>query len=192
MFRRLAVPKVGGALCAVRPCSASALPKGTVDLTAADSDKKIKEFAALYTQMTLKEITALQREIFAQLGHSNEFYEQALLRGMGGGGGGGGVVMAAAPAVAAPAAAAAPEAAAPAAPEKKKVQKTAFDVNLVSYPEGAKIKLIKELRGVTNDSIKDAKDLIEKKGIVAKNLGQADADKLVELFKAAGADASVQ
>ncbi len=143
--------------------------------------------------MTLKEITALQREIFKQLGHSNEFYEQALLRGLGGGGGGGGTVVMAPAAVAAPAPAAdAPPAAVAPKEDKKKVQKTAFDVNLVSYPEGAKIKLIKELRGVTNDSIKDAKDLIEKKGIVARNLGQTDADKLVELFKAAGADAKIQ
>jgi large subunit ribosomal protein L7/L12 len=175
-----------------RAC-ASAVPANTADLSNADSSKKVQEFAAFYTQLTLKEVTELQREIFKQLGHSNDFYEQALLRGMGGGGGGGG---GGAAAVAAPAAAAAPaaDAAKPAvaAPEKKAAAKTAFEVNLVSFPDGAKIKLIKDLRSVTNDSIKDAKDLVEKKGIVAKNLGKGDAEKLVEMFKANGADASVQ
>ena len=187
MFRRVASKAaVVPAVATARSCG-SVVPKGTADMTAPESSEKVKEFAAFYTQLTLKEVTALQREIFKQLGHSDDFYEQALLRGMGGGGGGG-VAVAAAPA-AAPAAAAeekAPE------PEKKKPAKTAFDVNLESYPDGSKIKLIKDLRGVTNDSIKEAKDLIEKKGVVAKNLSQSDADKLVELFKANGASATVQ
>ena len=177
-----------GSRSLLRHC-ANVVPKGTVNLGAADSETKIKEFAAFYTQLTLKEVTSLQREIFKQLGHSDDFYEQALLRGMGGGGGGG------AAAVAAPAAAAAApaEVAPPPPPEPvKKVQKTQFDVNLVSYTDGAKIKLIKELRAVTNASIKDAKDAIEKKGLVAKGLSESDATKLVDLFKAAGAEATVQ
>ena len=190
MFRRVGskASVVAVAAASSRACAATPVPKGTADLTAAESSEKVKEFASFYTQLTLKEVTALQREIFKQLGHSDDFYEQALLRGMGGGGGGGAVAAAApAAAVAAPAAEEkAPE------PEKKKVAKTAFDVALESYPDGAKIKLIKDLRGVTNDSIKEAKDLIEKKGVVAKNLGKADAEKLVELFKANGATASLQ
>ena len=187
MFRRASSVAVPAAF--VR-CCATPVPKGTANLSAADSSEKIKEFASFYTQLTLKEVTSLQREIFKQLGHSDDFYEQALLRGMGGGGGGAPVAVAIPAAAAAAAAPAAEEA--PAPPEPKKPAKTAFDVNLEAYPDGAKIKLIKDLRGVTNLSIKEAKDMIEKKGVVAKNLAQSDADKLVELFKANGASATVQ
>jgi large subunit ribosomal protein L7/L12 len=161
-----------------------------------DSNKKLDEFATLYSQLTLKEVTQLQKLIFKKLGHSEEFYEQALLRGLGGGGGGGGVVMQAAPAaVAAPAAAAGPSAAeeeAKAAAEaeaKKKAQKTTFDVKLGKYPADAKIKLIKELRAVTNLPLKDAKDLIDKApGFVAKTMGKEDAEKLAKLMKEHGAE----
>eukprot|EP00331_Platyophrya_macrostoma_P007799 CAMPEP_0176431808 /NCGR_PEP_ID=MMETSP0127-20121128/15019_1 /TAXON_ID=938130 /ORGANISM="Platyophrya macrostoma, Strain WH" /LENGTH=162 /DNA_ID=CAMNT_0017813859 /DNA_START=22 /DNA_END=507 /DNA_ORIENTATION=- len=127
---------------------------------------KIEELANLYSQLTLKEVSQLQRLIFKKLGHTDDFYEQALLRGLGGGGGG--VVMAApAAAVAAPAAAPAAEAAAPAAEAakdagKKKVEKNTFDVKLAKFAPEVKIKLIKELRTVTNLPLKDAKDAIDK------------------------------
>eukprot|EP00672_Neobodo_designis_P018614 CAMPEP_0174839704 /NCGR_PEP_ID=MMETSP1114-20130205/8215_1 /TAXON_ID=312471 /ORGANISM="Neobodo designis, Strain CCAP 1951/1" /LENGTH=90 /DNA_ID=CAMNT_0016073831 /DNA_START=102 /DNA_END=370 /DNA_ORIENTATION=+ len=89
MFRRVASKASIAAVAATssRAC-ATPVPKGTADLTGAESSEKVKEFAAFYTQLTLKEVTALQREIFKQLGHSDDFYEQALLRGLGGGGGG--------------------------------------------------------------------------------------------------------
>jgi large subunit ribosomal protein L7/L12 len=190
MFRRIASIRTASAAVCVQARNTSAIPANTADLSQGSSEEKIKQFAQYYTQLTLKEVTSLQREIFKQLGHGDDFYEQALLRGLGGGGGGGGA--AAASAAPAAAAVAAPAEEVKVAPPEKKVQKTAFEVNLVSYPDGAKIKLIKDLRGVTNDSIKDAKDLIEKKGIVAKNLGKSDAEKLVELFKANGADAQMQ
>merc|ERR1712000_430823 len=145
----------------------------------------IKEMAKLYSQMTLKEISTLQRQIFKELGHSDDFYEQALLRGLGGGGGGVAMAMPVA-------AAAAPAAAAPAAP--KAAEKTAFDVSVASYPAESKIKLVKELRTVVPAlSIKEAKDAIDKcPGIIAKALGKDDANKLKEVMEKLGAKVELQ
>ena len=174
---------------------ASAAPKGTAEMSTPESSEKIKEMAKLYSQMTLKEISTLQRQIFKELGHSDDFYEQALLRGLGGGGGGGGTMMAAMPvAAAAPAAEKeeAPAAAAPAAP--KAAEKTAFDVSVASYPAESKIKLVKELRTVVPAlSIKEAKDAIDKcPGIIAKSLGKDDAEKLKAVMEKLGAKVELQ
>lgn len=148
---------------------------------------KLDELAATYAQLTLKEVSDLQRLIFKKLGHSDDFYEKALLKGLGGGGGGGAVVMApvAAAAAAAPAADAAAEA--PKA-EKKKVEKLTYDVKLEKFAPEIKIKLIKELRTVTNLSIADAKKAVEKcPGLVMTNMSKDDAEKLKGLFEKLGA-----
>lgn len=147
---------------------------------------KLDALAASYAQLTLKEVSDLQRLIFKKLGHSDEFYEKALLKGLGGGGGGGGVMMAPVAAVAAaPAADAAAEAP---KPEKKKVEKLTYDVKLEKFAPEIKIKLIKELRTVTNLSIADAKKAVEKcPGLVMTNMGKDDAEKLKGLFEKLGA-----
>ena len=174
----------------VRHCAAPAAvaPQGMNLMETPDSAKKIDEMATLYSQLTLKEITQLQRLIFKKLGHTDEFYEQALLRGLGGGGGGGGGgFVAAAPAAAAAAAPAAAEAA-PEPPKKKAAEKNTFDVKLAAYPPAEKIKLIKELRTVTNLPLKEAKDIIDKcPGLVMTNMGKEDAEKLKKAFEACGA-----
>lgn len=182
-------------------CSAAAAPAGTVRMDA-PSDAKIREMAKLYSQLTLKEVSILQRQIFKELGHSDDFYEQALLRGMGGGGGGGGVVMQAAPsaaalAAAAPAAdAAAADAAKPAAaaPAKKAAEKSSYDVSISSYDAANKIKLVKELRtAVPALSIKEAKDAIDKvPGVIAKALSKEDAEKLKAVMESLGAKVDLQ
>ena len=149
-------------------------------------DPKLAEMAKAYSKLSLKEFTALQRAIFIELGYSTDFYEQALLRSMGGGGGGQ-VVVAASAAVAAPvAAAAAPKeeaAAPPPVEEKPKEEKTSFDVKLGTFSPDVKVKLIKDLRTVTDMSITDAKSAIEKGGIIAKKLGKADAEKLKAMLE---------
>ncbi|RNF26946.1 60S ribosomal protein [Trypanosoma conorhini] len=151
------------------------------------SGPKLEELAGAYAQLTLKELSDLQRLIFKKLGHSDEFYEKALLRGLGGGGGG---VMMPPHAVAA-AAAAAPGAAATEEPpkaEKKKVEKTTYDVKLAKFTPDIKVKLIKELRSVTSLSISDAKSAIEKcPGLVQTNMRKEDAEKLKGLFEKLGA-----
>lgn len=152
-------------------------------------DLKVEQMAEAYSQLTLKEISQLQRLVFRKLGHSDKFYEEALLKGLGGGGGGA-VVMAAPAATAAPVAAA-PAAEAPKAaePAKKKIEKTTADVKLVKFPAEAKIKLIKELRTVTNLPLKDAKDAIDKApGLIQTNMSKEDAEKLKKLFEGLGAE----
>ncbi|ORC86364.1 60S ribosomal protein [Trypanosoma theileri] len=166
------------ALVSVRSCA-----------TKASKDPKLDDLANAYSQLTLKELSELQRLIFKKLGHSDEFYEKALLRGLGGGGGG---VMMAAPAAvaAAPGAAAAAAGGAEEAPkaEKKKVEKSTYDVKLAKFTPDIKVKLIKELRSVTNLSISDAKGAIEKcPGLVQTNMRKEDAEKLKALFEKLGA-----
>ncbi|CAJ1019485.1 putative 60S ribosomal protein [Leishmania braziliensis MHOM/BR/75/M2904] len=151
----------------------------------ADGNAKLDDLAAAYSQLTLREVSDLQRLIFKKLGHSDDFYEKALLRGLSGGGG---AVMMAPTA----AAAAAPAADAPAAEavkaEKKKVEKLTYDVKLEKYAPEIKIKLIKELRTVTNLSIADAKKAVEKcPGLVATNMTKDDAEKLKGLYEKLGA-----
>lgn len=168
----------GRAAVAFRFCSAPA----------AGTNAKLDDLAATYAQLTLKEVSDLQRLIFKKLGHSDDFYEKALLRGLGGGGGGGAVMMA--PAAVAAAAAPAADAATAEAPkaEKKKVEKLTYDVKLEKFAPELKIKLIKELRTVTNLSIADAKKAVEKcPGLVATNMSKDDAEKLKTLYEKLGA-----
>ena len=139
-------------------------------------DPKVDEIAKACSKLSLKEFTSLQRQIFIELGYSKEFYEQALLRSMGGGG----VAVAA---VQAPAAdAKAPAAAEPEEEPEKKEEKTQFDVKLVSFPPTSKVQLIKELRVVTQKGLMEAKQTIEKGGIIAPKLGKEDAEKLKTLL----------
>ncbi|ESS65657.1 60S ribosomal protein [Trypanosoma cruzi Dm28c] len=163
--------------------------RGCAKMTS-NSNPKLDELASAYSQLTLKELSELQRLIFKKLGHSDEFYEKALLRGLGGGGGGG-VTMPAHAVAASAAAAAAPGAAAqeeaPKA-EKKKVEKATYDVKLAKFTPDIKVKLIKELRSVTSLSIADAKSAIEKcPGLVQTNMRKEDAEKLKGLFEKLGA-----
>lgn len=184
----------------IRNCSA---PAGTAAMSSPESNAKIAEMAKLYSQLTLKEISTLQRQIFRELGHSDDFYEQALLRGLGGGGGGGAAMpmnpqmMAAMQAASAPAAGGAAAAEEPKAEVKKApaaAEKTSFDVSISSYPAEVKIKLVKELRTVVPAlSIKEAKDAIDKApGIIAKALGKDDAEKLKKIMESLGAKVELQ
>ncbi|GAM17241.1 hypothetical protein SAMD00019534_004160 [Acytostelium subglobosum LB1] len=89
------------------------------------------------------------------------------------GGGGGG----AAPSAGAPAAAAAPP-------------KSEFQVRLVKVPDGAKYKIIKELREIKPSlSLMETKALVEKlPSVIADKVSKEEADKIVAKIKAAGAE----
>ena len=199
MFRRLwrsaRLPLVLTRAVATAPAEG---PAGTTRMDVPDSDAKIQEMAKLYSQMTLKEISRLQRAIFKELGHSDGFYEQALLRGMGGGGGGAGPAVLAAPATASATAEAAPATAETPKPAQAKaapkMEKSSYDVLLSSYPADKKIMLVKELRtAVPALSIKDAKDAIDKApGVIARALGKDDADKLKKVMEGLGAKVDLQ
>ena len=81
---------------------------------------------------------------------------------------------------AAMAAPAAGGAAAPAAEEK-----TEFDVIMTSF--GAeKIKVIKEIRGITGLGLAEAKALVEAKGVIKESATKEEADKIIARFKEVG------
>lgn len=70
--------------------------------------------------------------------------------------------------------------------EAEAKEKTMFDVKLEKFDAGAKLKVIKEVRGFTELGLKEAKDLVEKtpafvKRGVTKEEGQAIVDKLKAL-----------
>ena len=92
--------------------------------------------------------------------------------------------------VSAAAAVAAPAAGAGAAAAVE--EKTEFDVVMTSFGD-QKIKVIKEVRGITGLGLADAKALVE--GIPAKikeGISKEDAEKLAEDLKAAGAEVEVK
>lgn len=97
-----------------------------------------------------------------------------MFAGMGGGGG-------AAPAAAAPA-------------EEKKEEQTEFDVKLDGFDAAAKIKVIKEVRGVLPElGLKEAKELVEKSpAVLKKGMKKEDAEALKKKLEAVGAKVSIE
>ncbi|KXZ41807.1 hypothetical protein GPECTOR_277g729 [Gonium pectorale] len=96
---------------------------------------------------------------------------------------------------AAPAAAAAPAAGAPAAEKKEepKKEKTEFDVKLESFSAEGKIKVIKEIRALTNLGLKEAKELVEKSPVVVKTgVSKADAEAMKKQLESAGGKVSYE
>ncbi|KAK9813031.1 hypothetical protein WJX72_007836 [[Myrmecia] bisecta] len=99
---------------------------------------------------------------------------------MGGFGGGGG----------APQAAAAPADAPAAAPVE---EKTEFDLKLDGFDAAAKIKVIKEVRAMTDLGLKEAKELVEKSpAVLKKGLKKEEAEELKKKLEAAGAKVSLE
>lgn len=99
------------------------------------------------------------------------------------------------PAMAFPGAApaAGPASAAPAEAEKKeeKKEKTEFDVKLESFSAEGKIKVIKEIRALTNLGLKEAKELVEKAPVVVKvGVSKADAEAMKKQLEGAGGKVS--
>ena len=87
---------------------------------------------------------------------------------------------------AAPAAGGAAAEAAPAAEEKT-------EFNVVLKDVGAnKIAVIKAVREATGLGLVEAKGLVEKLGTIKENVQKADAEKMVEALKAAGATAVME
>ena len=98
-----------------------------------------------------------------------------------------GVSAAAAVAVAAPAGGGAQGGGAAAAEEK-----TAFDV-ILADAGAQKIQVIKEIRGITNLGLKEAKDLVEgAPKPVKQGVPKEEADKIKKLLEAAGAKVEVK
>ncbi|XP_062189700.1 uncharacterized protein LOC133892766 [Phragmites australis] len=71
--------------------------------------------------------------------------------------------------------------------------KTAFDVKIEKYDAAAKIKIIKEVRAVTDLGLKEAKELVEKAPVVVRaGLPKEEAEALAAKLKAAGAAVALE
>ncbi|KAF8101565.1 hypothetical protein N665_0204s0060 [Sinapis alba] len=77
--------------------------------------------------------------------------------------------------------------------EKKAEAKTAFDVMLKGFETASKIKVIKEVRSVTDLGLKEAKDLVEKAPtLLKKGVSKEEAEKIIEKLKAVGAKVDME
>lgn len=76
----------------------------------------------------------------------------------------------------------------PAAAGEAAEEKTDFDV-VLENAGGNKIAVIKEVRAITGLGLKEAKDLAEQGGVLKEGVPKAEADKMIEQLKAAGATA---
>ncbi|CAN8328034.1 unnamed protein product [Cochlearia groenlandica] len=77
--------------------------------------------------------------------------------------------------------------------EKKAEAKTSFDVLLQAYEAASKIKVIKEVRSVTDLGLKEAKDLVEKAPtLLKKGVSKEEAEKIIEKLKAVGAKVAME
>lgn len=83
--------------------------------------------------------------------------------------------------------------AAAAAVEAAAAVKTAFDLKIEKYEAAAKIKIIKEVRAMTDLGLKEAKELVEKAPVVVRaGLPKEEAEALAAKLKAAGAAVALE
>eukprot|EP00241_Pyramimonas_parkeae_P011158 CAMPEP_0114242814 /NCGR_PEP_ID=MMETSP0058-20121206/10397_1 /TAXON_ID=36894 /ORGANISM="Pyramimonas parkeae, CCMP726" /LENGTH=225 /DNA_ID=CAMNT_0001355493 /DNA_START=258 /DNA_END=935 /DNA_ORIENTATION=- len=74
------------------------------------------------------------------------------------------------------------------ADDAKAEEKTEFDLKLESFDKAAKIKVIKEIRAVTDLGLKEAKELVEGAPcVIKKHMSKEDAETVIEKLKAVGA-----
>ena len=124
---------------------------------------KMEEFVSYIENMTVLELSKLVKTLEERLG-----------------------VSAAAPVAVA---AAAPAAAAAAPAEEK----TEFDVILAGFEDSKKIAVIKEIRGITNLGLKEAKDLVEGAPKTIKEaVSKDEAEKIKATLEGAGAKIEIK
>lgn len=84
----------------------------------------------------------------------------------------------------------------PAPEPPKAAEKTTFHLVLKSFPPEAKIKLIKEVKGLLNIGLKEAKDQVESVAktplVLFKNLPKEDAEAKMKKLKDAGGVAELE
>ncbi|KAL2939536.1 50S ribosomal protein L7/L12 [Bienertia sinuspersici] len=74
------------------------------------------------------------------------------------------------------------------AQESVKEEKTVFELKLESFETASKLKVIKEIRALTDLGLKEAKDLVEKTpSIFKKGVPKEEAEQIIDKLKAAGA-----
>ena len=87
--------------------------------------------------------------------------------------------------------AAAPVAVAAAGPVEATEEKTEFDV-VLKNAGGNKIAVIKEVRAITGLGLKEAKDLVDKGGVIKEAAPKDEANAIKEKLTAAGAEVEVK
>ncbi len=70
-------------------------------------------------------------------------------------------------------------------------EKTEFDVVLKS-PGGQKLQVIKEVRAITGLGLKEAKELVEKGGVVKEALPKDEAEEIKKKLEALGAEVELK
>ena len=152
----------------------------TVDLDAelgAPKSAKVAEIADRVCELTLIEVNELCDVLAERLGlgdMSGMMFGGGAMPaggGSGGGGGGGGGNAAAAPAE----------------------EKTSFALKLESFDAAQKIKVIKEVRAITDLGLKEAKELVEgAPAVLKKELKKEEAEALIAKLTAVGAVAALE
>lgn len=78
------------------------------------------------------------------------------------------------------------------AEEEAKEEKTAFDLKLTGFDAKGKIKVIKEVRGMTTLGLKEAKELVESvPSTVKKDIKKEEAEELKAKLEALGAQVEI-
>lgn len=73
--------------------------------------------------------------------------------------------------------------------EEEKKEKSHYDIELSKFDASKKIALIKEVRGILNLGLKEAKEMVEGAPVwLKKEVAKEEADKLVEKLKELGAE----
>ncbi len=75
--------------------------------------------------------------------------------------------------------------------EEKAEEKTEFDVVLKS-PGGQKLQVIKEVRAITGLGLKEAKELVEKGGVVKEAIAKDEAEEIKKKLEALGAEVELK
>lgn len=79
------------------------------------------------------------------------------------------------------------------AAEEKPPEKTSFSVKIEKFEAASKIKVIKEVRAVTDLGLKEAKEFVEKiPGTLKAGLTKDEATQIIEKLKAVGATAIME
>lgn len=80
-----------------------------------------------------------------------------------------------------------------ATPTEEKEEKTSFDVVVVSYPDNAKLNVLKVVREITNMQLKEAKDFVESlPKPIKEGVTKEEAEQIKKKLEEAGAKVEIK
>ncbi len=80
-----------------------------------------------------------------------------------------------------------------AAPTEEKEEKTSFDVIVVSYPDNAKLNVLKVVRELTNMQLKEAKDFVESlPKPIKEGVSKEEAEQIKKKLEEVGAKVEIK